>query len=360
VDWYPEQRILVTGALYTITCARDVEHEASAHHFQIHFFTNLDLPFTDYARTSITTEGEVTMSLLAAKFESESGSVDIREAAGELLIGVSSQSAFPTNFHMRIIEAITFVSAKQTLWRVTHTVDGDKEILQLSSPRPQSKTKLRGPLYLATLTDRRMFWRLFAKYLEFSVRSAPEQGWHPCFVHIHNAIEASANSLDAWAVGLCVAVEGLANMIEVKDDASEKEKCCKIIEHVHAFLKSTSWLNQKVGNRARGLLNQLHQPRVIDRLSVLMERGRVSKDLVKAWQRLRPRAAHGAVIDMETVDKEVIETMLYDIGCVTTLLYQITFYLMGYDEGYTDYSKNGWPTGSVRTEVSGRPDGMST
>jgi hypothetical protein len=108
-----------------------------------------------------------------------------------------------------------------------------------------------------------------------------------------------------------------------------------------------SWLNQKIGNRTLGLLNQLHQPRPIDRLSALMEQRAISKELVKVWQRLRPRAAHGAVIDIEAADRETIEQRLYDIGCVTTLMYQITFHLIGYDESYTDYSKAYWPTSPV-------------
>jgi hypothetical protein len=56
--------------------------------------------------------------------------------------------------------------------------------------------------------------RLFSLYLKH-LASRHEPGWHPCVLHVHNAIEASTNSLDAARLGLCVAVEGLANLVPV-------------------------------------------------------------------------------------------------------------------------------------------------
>jgi hypothetical protein len=346
VSRYPNGEY-VTGRIYTITRVTPQLEKRDTSYYQVDFFQNFQLPFTDYIDTKTATE-EVR-SLQAAKFESGCRTFDIREAdADHLIVQAVAWAPFHPNFYMRIMESLTYVSAMQAFWRVIITADEKEQTLRLSSPRTDtSRPKLRRPVHTASLTDRRMFWRLFSKYLEFSVRNAPERGWHPCSVHIHNAIAASANSLDAWAVGLCVAVEGMANLFPVEEDKKETERSCQIITHVRDFLKAMGWTNDKVANRASGLVNQLHQPRVIDRLASLVAAGKISKELIEAWQKLRPRQAHGAVMDIESAPKEDIETMLQRIDGVTTLLYQLSFQLIEYKENYTDYSKVNWPTATV-------------
>lgn len=288
-------------------------------------------------------------SLRGAKFETTSGVFDVRKLEGELVIEVSSQTPFPSNFYMRVIEALTFVSAYQAVWRATVVIDAEGETFRIASPILYSATtKQRRPLDMATLKDRRMFWRLFSRYLEFTVQNAPQTGWHPSFLHIHNAIEASANSFDAWALGLCVSVEGLARMIgmEMKDD--EKETYRKLISHTDRFLKTLSWVGEKIRERVSGLLSTLHRPPVKDELSKLMERVSISNEMIAAWDRLRHPAAHGKVMDIESAAKADIQKNWNDLNSVTTLMYLIIFELIGYDEEYTDYSKPNWPYVRVR------------
>jgi hypothetical protein len=110
------------------------------------------------------------------------------------------------------------------------------------------------------------------------------------------------------------------------------------------FLKVRGWIGDRVGDRATGLLSQLHQSRVIDRLASLIRETKISEELVRAWQELRPRHAHGAIMDIESAPKKDIEDMLIKIDNVTTLLYQLTFQLIEYKESYTDYSKPNWPS----------------
>lgn len=344
-SWF-NQGIYITGRVYSILRARNTAALAAAdgaHYYRVHFFQNFDLPYTDYI--DITNATEQVRSLHGAKFESEGRLFDIRQDDDDFIIQVSAKSPFPGNFYMRLIEALTYVSASQALWRVICVSSGSEEIFRLSSPRTHSPlTKLRRPIHTAGLHDRRMFWRLFSNYLGFSAQHAPMRGWHPCFIHIHNAIEASANSLDAWAIGLGVAVEGLARMVQIEDDPVHKKNCKILGARVKAFLQEMSWLDQSIGKRALGSLSRLNEPRVKERLEALIASKIVNGELLKAWQRCRHPSAHGAVIDIESAQAEEIQRMWHDLDCVTTLMYEITFHLVGYTESYTDYSADDWPT----------------
>ncbi|HEY4368752.1 MAG TPA: hypothetical protein VGN07_16075 [Steroidobacteraceae bacterium] len=46
--------------------------------------------------------------------------------------------------------------------------------------------------------------------------------------HLHNACEATSNSIDAWAVGVSVAVGAVASICAVKKDKDEREKICRV------------------------------------------------------------------------------------------------------------------------------------
>jgi hypothetical protein len=340
--------VLVSGRLFAISCTRTVQHSTEKQYYhRLHVFDDIDLPFMEFIETVTATER--IHSRHRARLSSNRKEFDIRKGDGEIIVEVASQSPFPSNFFMRIIEAMTFVSARQAIFRVLVLGDDKAEEFRLTAPRMQSSTtKMRKPIDTVQLAEPNMFWRLFSTFLEYAINNAPERGWNRCAVHIQNAIDASAKSLDAWAVGLCVAVDGLSQMVAVQEDAGENTKRCKLIEHVKTFLKERGWNESTIGNRALGLLSQLHQLRVKDRLEPLVASGVIDKEFVQAWSRLRHPSAHGTVFDIEAAPKEEVEKLWHEIDTVTTLLYLIVYHLIGYRGFYTDYSKMGWETVQVR------------
>jgi hypothetical protein len=186
VSWHSNGEY-VTGNIYTITRVTSQQVIRETSYYRVDFFQDFRLPFTDFIDTKTATE-EVR-SLQAAKFESNCGKFDIRVAGnGHLIVQAVASGPFHPNFFMRIMESLTYVSAIHAFWRVIHTADATEEVLRLSSPRTDIVSpQLKRPIHTAGLSDRRMFWRLFSKYLEFSVQNAPERGWHPCAVYVHNA-----------------------------------------------------------------------------------------------------------------------------------------------------------------------------
>jgi hypothetical protein len=62
------------------------------------------------------------------------------------------------------------------------------------------------------------------------------------------------------------------------------------------------------------------------------------------WSKLRNPSVHvdGSDIGVATAARR--QKWFDDIGAVTVLMYHLTFYLIGYSEQYTDYSKHNWPS----------------
>ncbi|MBY9027747.1 hypothetical protein K7459_29255, partial [Pseudomonas fluorescens] len=201
-------------------------------------------------------------------------------------------------------------------------------------------------------------WRLFGVYLTYIVRQTKFENWNPCSGYVHNAQEASANSLDAWAIGLCVAVEGLASMIKLDEDKAEKKK--REIEKKR-LKKLQEFIVKQVSSRQRlkafaprigGLVGNLHALRAIDRMTWLAKRGGLDRKHIEAWKWLRNRGVHPSAkgdIDIASVD---FQEFLDELNRVTVLLYHIVFYLIGYRGPYTDYGLRNVPAGQYTPDGS--------
>jgi hypothetical protein len=102
--------VRIRGRVDTILRSRSNNSSTlTPHYLRIHFFDNIDLPFTGYIDTG--TAAVPTRSLQGAKFTSNRKEFDIRSDDGEIIMEVSARSPFPPNFYMRLIEALTFLSA---------------------------------------------------------------------------------------------------------------------------------------------------------------------------------------------------------------------------------------------------------
>jgi hypothetical protein len=187
-----------------------------------------------------------------------------------------------------------------------------------------------------------MLWRLFGKYIEYVSNDSYTILSRRCSRYLHNAREASANSIDAWTIGLCVAVEKLSRLVDYVEADADKWQRLAVQRLVRRWLKCKRWSNTRVGQRAIGLLSSLSDARLKDRLERLVQSGRIDQDHIGIWSKLRNPSVHaGGNIGDNTTERQ---KWLDDIGAVTVLMYQITFYLIGYTESYTDYSQQNWPS----------------
>jgi hypothetical protein len=216
-------------------------------------------------------------------------------------------------------------------------------VSNLASAVPRSaKTRLDPPIAVghAFLGDS---WRLFSLYFDYVIRTTPHPYWNTCSYHLHNACEASANSVDAWAVGLSVALEGIANLIPFVPDPTETAE----LEHLRSDVLAqiaTREQHKKHHKRLEGLLGPLTLIRAQDRLRWLAEQRRADPRHVAAWSSLRNRHVHPGERDLRSVEPEKFQRLFDLMNQVTVLMYHAVFHLIGYEGKYTDYASRNYPT----------------
>jgi len=215
--------------------------------------------------------------------------------------------------------------------------------LELTSANPKSiRPHLDPPLAPGYQGYYDHAWNLFSRYLDYVLRSNDTMYWHSCSYHLHNACEASANSIDAWAIGVCLAVEGISSLVEVPQTKEEKKLKKDICKSLTEFIDAQHW-DEKFTRRLKGLVGQLQSLRVIDRLEPLRALGSVDEAHVGAWSKLRNRQAHPKHADLKNLDMREVQAMLDLISKTTVLMYLIVFHLIGYTGKYVDYGTHRYP-----------------
>jgi hypothetical protein len=335
-DW--DTSVVVNGELDSITA--DVEISSSQHYLRLHFFDEYDVPLHRMSDTE--RFGNRYRVLDLAEFEACGSNFEVRkrEGSGDTVVVVTSEVAFPVAFDLRIQEALQYITANTAIWRAR--LESKSKHLELKSPWPKSTgTKLYPPISPGSMDFDEHGWRLFDKYLAYVVAKTENTYWNPVAYHLHNACEATANSLDARAVGSSVAVEALAGLIDVGDDMANPERMKQFHELICKWLAEQTDFKDLVP-RVKKQIDVLREPdkRAKRTLLALADTGHVEKKYVKAWDYLRNRHVHPKLKDLKKPDQDLLD----HIRRVEVLLRQLTFYLIGYEGPFTDYGAEGIPS----------------
>ena len=309
------------------------------HLLRVHFFVQADIPSP---RVSVerTPDGP-KMKHDSARFKAVGCDFAVTKADGEIIVEAQSSEPFKPYFETRITEALQFILARSLLPRMIVRSDNKRQSLELASAIPKSdRTHLDPPLAAGYQGYYEYSWMLFSLYLDYTTRTNEAWYWHSCSYHLHNACEASANSIDAWAIGVCLAVEGISSLVEVNQTEEEKQAKKNVSNSLTKFIDSQGW-DETLTKRAKGLVGELQNLRVIDRLETLRVIGHVDAGYVRAWSKLRHRQAHPKHTDVTNVDGRDIQATLDLIHKTTVLMYHIVFHLIGYTGKHIDYGTHG-------------------
>ena len=258
---------------------------------------------------------------------------------------MTSEAPLPAVFDLRIQEALQILTAKSPFWRVRLQSRNRELHLELSSPwRKSGRTQFSPPISPSSYDFLEHGWRLFGAYLKYVNHKTKDTHWNPVAYHLYNACEATANSVDAWAVGISVAVEAVTGLIDIaSDDDKAKELTC-YQERVLAWLDNQKDLSPDIVKRAQGQINAMSNKRPQDSLYVMAEAGLVEKNYVKAWAYLRNGHVHPNLQDLEKPTAVDMQKLLDHIHKVEVLLRQLVFHLIDYKGPYTDYGAPNFPS----------------
>lgn len=278
------------------------------------------------------------------EFSTNNCDFTFRKFDNEFVVEAHSGDSLDDYIHIRIQEALRFILAKSVSWRVLERSDGHRSWVELTSPIKRSaNTQLCPPITCANHCYIDDSLNLFKLYLDYITQKAPRNRWHACSYHLHNACEASANSIDAWIVGLCVAVEGIVSLIEVERDSEELKNISLLKECILNYIGREEKFNQFKA-RVKGLLGMLSATSPSDKLNYLMHQGLVARENIVSWKKIRSKHIHPSEMAPRSEAAKDFQLLIDHINGTTTLMYNVIFALIGYRGKFTDYGTRNYPT----------------
>lgn len=265
-----------------------------------------------------------------------------RGAEEAVVVTASSPGSLPPGLEMRLVEALQFVLCLDLHVDISDSAGDGKRTAELRSAgaRP-SRINPYPPLNTRSPGNTAPVIALLQHYLRYALTAPMADAWHPCSAHLAHARQASANSLEAWEVGLSVAVEGIANLIPA-EAPSETVDYRELRNELTAWLRERGYPESLV-NRIGGMLAGLEMVRPKDRMMGLVDRGAVSKDDIAAWVRVRNTAVHTRQITSSDLEDSELQRRFDQLHRVYRLMHGMVFHLIGYSGSYSNYAERGFP-----------------
>ncbi|WP_157003157.1 hypothetical protein [Ralstonia sp. A12] len=332
---------IAIGKLQSLTAK--IEFPEVHHCLELYFFEEHEVPLHEMSEAE--EHGQKCWTLDTTKFEACGAkfTVKVRKGSGLTAFEATSASALHSSFHLRVQEALQYMTGKSATYRARVTCSPGLQMLELVSPGQASlRPHFCPPIALAAWEYRTHGWKLFSAYLAYVLKNTQDTYWNPLAYHLHNARESSANSIDAWAIGVSVALEAVASLVALKADPDNEKKVAAFQQLMFDYI-ATLLGYEGVAQRMEGLIKGLSASRPQDALHALAHDGFITKKYVAAWGQLRNRHVHPKIKDLNKPDQKQQQKMIDRIHCVHVLLAQLTFHLIGYDGPYTDYGAKGFP-----------------
>lgn len=330
---------IATGQLRSVSLEREMDPRVRGQSLSLYFQNKPDYP------SNVMTKKEVKVGDFRTQSSSSWNAVEVGVGGIKHYIesteyGLTVCTTCPLeilhkNLHARISEALSFAFGEEFRPFAIRTVMASGDTLRLMSgekhiPRPSY------PPFRDRYNHDMSVWNLFMSYLNFCM---PYQGdgLHPISSHVFGAIRAQGASLDAYALSLALAVEGVAK-IELGSLTLADATFVAEIDKLSSLIESSD-ASDRLKDRAKGALEAMKRPRAEDRLKAAAGKGIIDGKLVPVWKNLRNAHAHADIIDFGKA-----QSVLDKCGAARTLLNQIVFHVINYSGPYTNYSVTGWPT----------------
>ena len=268
----------------------------------------------------------------------------------QILVEATSETDLPEAFDRRLIEAMQFVVGQSLHAAIVDEFASSARTLRLYATSSHIRRVPAFPpleIHTSQYTDQHV--ELLRCYLTY-LFSLPDEGiWSPPSAFLSLLRRASEGSIDSWLIGICVAVEGLAGLIEYKPVAVTAE-LAKFQEHVAKWIKDED-ISEGGAKRITGLVGQLGSVRPIDRMMSLVPSLLLYEDDIKTWSKARNSAVHTRKSSSADLKSEKLQARIDQLHVVYRLLYFIIFQVIGYDGKYTDYAKRHFPVRDYPTKA---------
>ncbi|MGS1063509.1 hypothetical protein [Burkholderia glumae] len=341
-DMYTGEPEFVRGQLQALTAQHNFPQKDYV--IELYFFEEYEVPLHKWSTVDGSAGKHHVVDTAEFKACNSRFEVKVRDGSGRSVVQASSQQSFPQNFHWRIQEALQFITGRTANHRALVMCEPGLQKLELISPTKVSlQPHFCPPIKHVSLEYRNHGWELFSAFLEYVVASSSVTLWNPLSYHLHNAREASANSIDSWAMGVSVALEAISSLVVLPTDPEKKAKTEQAVNLMKQYVSSESALTE-FRDRLNGLLGMLEQPPgPREKLKWLAAKGKAENKYIHRWNDLRNAHVHPKLIDLKKPDPSSFQTQLDRIHSVQVLLCQVTYHLIGFSGPFTDWAEEQYP-----------------
>ncbi|MEK2603346.1 hypothetical protein [Burkholderia arboris] len=346
--------VLVTGRLYDALMHRSTGATATLPpHLSMFFFEDLPVPLNQLVLTE-RRAGErklgTNLSAEFAKFEAGQFKFELQKteaAKGSTILRASaSEGQFPIGVETRIEESLRYVTFSPVQWCIVDKLHGGvREVTVVPPPQPRG-TVLDEPLDHKRPDCAVDYWRLFSAYFLYTLEYSDPTSFHPLSAQLFHVISSGTRQLDLLGLLVSVAVEGVLN-VAYKELAKPTENFCQTLDKVSKVIDRLKCADSTLGRRLQGVIPPMKSARPKDKFKVLVEHGVVTREMVKAWEKLRNTTAHASI----RMDPTVSQTLLNQCHTVYTMLNRLIFQSIGYSGRYQDFSVLGWPIEEFNVKV---------
>jgi hypothetical protein len=277
-----------------------------------------------------------SMAWDVSQFTANNFEFEIRqEESGTVVSAYSKDGNMQDNLATRISEAMSFAFGEEFSAAAVTLGSKDGGVVELHRGHHERRGSARPPYPCRFHDPIDSFWKVFISYFEY-VLPHPGESLHPVTSQILAVHRSESGSIDAQALSLALAVEGISKY-GYKNFGAPTDGEKELIEKAILVI-SNSEINENLKPRIIGAASNMKYARADDRLTSAAKSGIIRDSLIPVWKRLRNSHAHAKLLDIEKIQKTID-----DCNAVRTLMHELVFGLIKYKGYYSDYSVPGWP-----------------
>jgi hypothetical protein len=248
---------------------------------------------------------------------------DNLEFGGTQVVAETHVDLSPPIAERALAESVEYILCRPCRPRVTVRYFEDDALVFIRECRVQVRTGLPGPLR-GSPVEFRSIWEVFyaflSQYFNRKDFARPET-----YRILQEVIRASTGTVHTFAASLVLGVEGVTQQIFKGQPSDTDPESESLLEHIRCWSGSEA--------RKNGLLSFLSgPPSTASLLYKLKSGGVVNGDQIKVWHKLRPKIAHGNVIDYAD------EKLWQNQNLLIAMFHRVILRSIGYRGPITDFS----------------------
>ena len=250
---------------------------------------------------------------------------DNLEFGGTQVVAETRADLSPPIAEIALAGSVEYILCRPCRPRVTVRYFEDDALVFIRECRVQGRTGLPGPLRgspaeFQSIWD--VFYAFLSQYFNRTEFTPPETSRI-----LQEVIRASTGTVHTFAASLVLGVEGLTQQIFKGQPSETDPQLERLRQYISRWDGPTG-----LKDRVLGLTSMAATPSTTSLLTKLKSQGLVTESQIKVWKELRPKIAHGNVIDYAD------EKLWQNQNLLISMFHRLVLRLIGYKGPITDFS----------------------